>query len=121
MDHPLPQVFGDADFQGPVSGFAIEIGARGWDQGFEGTEFPGTVDVALDDVAAERAAGGGRQFEIHLCAGLERAERSAVERFLGEVGMEIRRVDIERGEADTGDGEGIAFAEAVCDAGRLQR
>ena len=68
-------------------------------------------------MAAERAAGGGGEFEIDLGAGGERAEGGFVEGLLGEVGVEERRVDVERGEADAGDGERVAFAEAVGEAG----
>ncbi len=87
------------------------------DDGVEGGHDAAAVDVALDDVAAEGAAGGGGQFEIDFCAGGERAEGGVVEGFLGEVGVEVGWVDVERGEADAGDAERVAFAEAVGDAG----
>ena len=89
------------------------------DDGIESGHDAGAVDMALDDVAAERTAGGGGQLEVYFRAGLECAERSAVEGFLGEVGVEVGRVDIERCKADAGDGERVAFAEAVGDAGRF--
>ena len=89
--HPLAEVFGDADFEGPVGGFAVEVRAGSRDDRVERGQYAGAVDVALHDVAAERAAGGGGQFEIDVCAGGERAERSAVERFLGEIGVEVGR------------------------------
>jgi hypothetical protein len=57
------------------------------------------------------------KLEIDAGAGSERAERGAVEGFLGEVGVEVGGVGIERGEADAGDAERIAFAEAGGDAG----
>ena len=87
------------------------------DDGVERGHHAGAVDVALHDVAAERAAGGGGQFEVDACAGSERAERSAVERFLREIGVEVGGVGVERGEADAGDAERVAFAQARGDAG----
>jgi hypothetical protein len=67
--------------------------------------------VALDDVAAERAAGSGGQFEIKEGAGGKRAKGCLVKGLLGEVGVEESGMDVERGQAYTGDAEGIAFAE----------
>ena len=87
------------------------------DDGVEGGHDAAAVDVALDNVAAEGAAGGGGQFEVDLGAGGERAERGLVEGLLGEVGVEEGRVDVERGEADAGDAERVAFAQAGGEAG----
>ncbi len=101
--------------QSVVSG--LKSGREGETKGSRRTEFAGAVNMPLNDVAAERAAGGGGQFEVDFCAGLQRAERCPVQGFLGEVGMKVIRVDIERGEADAGDGERIAFAQAAGDAG----
>jgi hypothetical protein len=121
-DHPLADVFGDADFEGPVGGLLVEVGLVDWEiTGSRAVSCRSAVDVALDDVAAEGAAGGGGQFEIDLGAGGERAEGGAVEGFLGQVGVEERGVDVERGEANAGDAERIAFAETAGEAGSFDR
>ena len=52
------------------------------------------VDVALDDVSAEGAAGGGGEFEVDFGAGGEGAEGGFVEGLLGEVGVEEGGVDV---------------------------
>ena len=70
-------------------------------------------------MAAKRTSCCGWQFEIHFRAGLERAEGCAVQSLLRQVCVEVGRVDIERCEADAGDSEGVAFAEAVGNAGRF--
>ena len=87
VDHPGTDVLGDADFEGPVGGLAVEVRAR---PGMTGSraEFPAAVDVALDDVSAEGTAGGGGQFEVDFGSGGEGAEGGLVEGFLGEVGVE---------------------------------
>jgi hypothetical protein len=108
---------GDADFEGPVGGLGVECGIGGGDDGVEDEELAGAIDVALDDVAAERAAGGGGELEVEECAGCKRAEGGLVEGFLGEVGVEESGVNVERGEAYARDAEGIAFAEATGEAG----
>jgi hypothetical protein len=72
-------------------------------------------------VSAERTAGGGGEFKIHLCAGLERAEGGAVEGFLSEICVEECRIDIEGSEANAGDGEGVALAKAAGKAGGIDR
>ena len=82
------EVLGDADFQGPVGGLDVEVGAGGGDDGVEGGYCAAAVDVALDDVTAERAAGGGGEFEIDAGAWGEGAEGGFVKGLLGEVGVE---------------------------------
>ena len=91
-DHPLADGGGDADFEGPVGGLGVECGIGGGDDGVEDEELAGAIDVALDDVAAERAAGGGGELEVEECAGCKRAEGGLVEGFLGEVGVEEAEV-----------------------------
>jgi len=117
VDHPGADVLGDMDFEGPVGAVLVES-RTGWiDYRIEGAQDPAAIYVALDDVAAEGTAGGGGQFEVDFCAGGQRAEGGFVEGFLRKVGVEVRVIDIERGEADAGDAERIAFAEAVGEAG----
>ena len=116
-DHPLADVGGDADLESPIRGVAIEVGAGFGDDGIEGGKDAGSVDVALNDVTAERTAGGGGEFEVHFAAGFECTEGRAVEGLVGEVGVEVRWLDIEGSEADAGDGEGVAFAESASYAG----
>jgi hypothetical protein len=77
--------------------------------------------VALDDVAAERAAGSGGQFEIKEGAGGKRAKGCLVKGLLGQVGVEESGMDVERGEAHAGDAERIAFAETAGEAGSFDR
>ena len=93
------------------SGLAGEI------TGLKRGEGSAAVDVALNDVAAEGAAGGGGEFEVDLGAGSEGAEGGFVEGLLGEVGVEELGVNVESGEADAGDAEGVAFAETAGEAG----
>ena len=121
LDHPLANDFGDANLEGPVGGLAVEVGAGLGDDGVERGHHARAVDVALHDVAAERAARCGGQFQIDTRAGCKRAERGAIQRFLREVGVEIRGVGIERGEANAGHAERVAFAQARRDAGRFNR
>jgi len=64
---------------------------------------PQPSTVALDDVTAERTAGGGGQFEIDFGAGRQRAEGGLVEGFLREIGVKERRMHVQRGQADAGD------------------
>jgi len=47
-------------------------------------------------VAAQRAAGGGGQFEIDAGACGQRAERGFVERLLGQIRMEVGGIDVKR-------------------------
>ena len=97
VDHPWANAGRDADFEGPVGCVAVEIRAGLGDDGIEGGEGTAVIDVALDDVSAERASGCGGQFQIDFGAGGERAERCAVESFLGQVGVEPGWVDVESG------------------------
>jgi hypothetical protein len=76
----------------------------------------GTVDVALNNVTAKGAAGGGGEFEIEESAGSECAEGGFVEGLLGEVGVEEGGVDIKGSEANAGDAEGVAFVEMGSEA-----
>ena len=117
MNHPLADVFGDADLQGPVGSLTVETAGLIGDHRIESGKYAGAIDVALNDVAAEGAAGGGRQFEIDPGAGSERAERSAVEGLLGEVGVKVSGVRIEGGETDAGNAERVTFAQAGGDPG----
>jgi hypothetical protein len=116
-DHPPADAGGDADLESPIRGVAIEIGAGLGDDGIEGGEDAGCIDVTLNDVAAEGTAGGRREFEVHFGAGFECTEGRAVECLPGEVGVEVGWFDIEGSEADAGDSEGVAFAESASYAG----
>src|SRR5208283_2455557 len=69
VDHPGADVLRDADLEGPVGGPAVEVWAGLRDDRLERGHCARAVDVALDDVAAERAAGGGGQLEVDLGAG----------------------------------------------------
>ena len=95
----------------------LNAGLAGEMTGSREASTPAAVHVALNNVSAEGTAGGGGQFEVDLGAGSEGAKRGLVERFLGEVGVEEGRVHVERGEADAGDAERIAFAQPAGQAG----
>jgi len=82
---------------------------------FEAKELAAAVDVTLDNMAAERGAGCGGEFEIHDGAGLETAERGAVQGFFGEIGVEKRRLGVE-GDGREGGETGSAHGHAVADA-----
>jgi len=99
----MPDGIRHADFEGPVGGLGVEGWVSGGDDGVEGEELAAAIDVALNDVAAEWAAGSCGELEIEEGALGERAEGGLVEGFLGEVGVEEGGVDVERGEADAGD------------------
>ena len=94
VDHPGTDVLGDADFEGPVGGLAVEVRTCRIDDRIKRAEFPAAIDVALDDVSAEGTAGGGGQFEVDFGSGGEGAEGGLVEGFLGEVGVEEVGIDV---------------------------
>ena len=77
--------------------------------------------MPLHNVTAQRAAGGGGQFEINLGAFGQYAERGAIEGFLGQIGVEKFWVGVERRKADTGDAQRIAFAQPRGYAGSFDR
>ena len=66
------------------------------------------VDVALDDVAAERVARAERRLDVHLVARGEATERRAVERLGDDVEGERAVLPAGDGEADAGDRDRIA-------------
>ncbi len=71
--------------EAPVGG--VEVAGV---DGLEGEQGGGAVDVALDDVAAERRACGCGEFEVDDGAGLEAGERGAGDGLGGEIGGEVR-------------------------------
>ena len=97
------------------------LGAPGV-MGSSETRRGGAVDVALDDVAAERGAGGSGQLEVDRGALAEVGEGGAGQRLGGEIGGEARRegvgLDVERGEADAVDGDAVARVELGGERGR---
>ena len=54
-----------------------------------------------------------------MAPGCKRAERGAVQRLLGQIGVEVGGVQVERRQADAGDAERVAFAQLRGDARRL--
>ncbi|MDB6032039.1 MAG: hypothetical protein JWM16_2377, partial [Verrucomicrobiales bacterium] len=76
--------FGELDAEAPVG-----LGRGGRDGG-EGEKHCGSVDMALDDVASERRAGRGGEFEIDDGVWAEAGERGAGDGLGGEVGGEAR-------------------------------
>ena len=107
---------GDGEAKAVVGGVAVE------GDGIECDEGRGGVDVTLDDVSAERRAGGGGELEIDDGVGPEARERGACDGLCGEIGGEARRKGVgfyvERGEADSADGDRVTRIEAADERGR---
>jgi hypothetical protein len=89
---------------------------RGGCDGVEGEERCGAVDVALDDMASERRAGGRGEFEVEDGVGAQVRERGAGDGLGGQVGGEARGegvgLDAEGGETDAVDRDAVAGVEA---------
>jgi len=115
-DHPVANAVGNANLERPVGGFAIEVRAGLRDNWIKSDESARPIDVALNDMSAEGTARSCGEFEVHLCTGLEEAERGAVEGFLRQIGMEKCRIEIKCSEADAGDAQRIAFAKSAGDS-----
>ncbi len=83
----------------------------------DGGDVACAVDMALNDVAAERIAGAKRRFQVHAAARLERAEAREAERLVHHVRVEGAVFQVGDGQADAVDRDGIASRELARDAG----
>src|ERR1700747_398017 len=90
FDDVAAQILRDADGEPPVVAF-----------GDERRDAPDSVDVALNEMAAEASGGGKWALEIHGLAGFFFAEGCAAESFAGEIGGERAGVELDHGEAAT--------------------
>src|SRR5438128_186830 len=77
------------------------------------------VHVALDVVAPERLAGLERRLDVHLGAGIERAERASPDRLGHGVEGDAPVGHVRRGQAAAVDRDGVARARAGGRSGRL--
>ena len=78
-------------------------------EGVERQEFAGAIDVALDDVAAEAAAGGKGALQIDARTGAQVAQIAAPEGLRGEIGGEGIGPQIDGGKTDAVDGDAGAL------------
>ena len=109
-------VHGNRAFGGDVAGerrgggegkaFAARVG-------FAGEQFADAIDVAADEVAAERGGKGQRVFEVDRVAGLQRAEGGQAQGFVRDVGAEVVGAERNGGEADAADGDAVAEGAAA--------
>ena len=86
--------------------------------GRSGDDLADTVDVALDDVAAEPLVDGDGAFEVDPVAGGHAAERGLVERLLHQVGGPAAVAELGDGQAAAVDGDRVAQARALEHGGR---
>ena len=113
-DDVLAEVVGELEGESPVG----SGGGFGRD-GVQREQGGGAVDVALDDVAAERRACGSGELQVDDGAGAEMGKRGAGDGLGGEVGGEGSGGDVEGGEADSVDGDAIAEGEACGERWRV--
>jgi hypothetical protein len=84
------------------------------------TEHPEAVDVALDDVAVEAAAGGDAPFQVHGRAGGQGAGGGAAQRLAHHVDGHAGAVEPYGREADAVDGDGGTGGEVGSGVRRLE-
>ena len=70
--------------------------------------FPDTIDMAADQMAAQRGGGRQRPFQIHCCTDLKIAAGGAGERLRRDVRPEAVIGKPNRRETDTTDGDTVA-------------
>ena len=98
------QILRDADEEAPVVAFGCEAG-----------DAADSVDVTLNEMAAETGGGGERALEIYGLAGLFFAEGCAAKSFAGEIGCERVGVEFDDGETAAADCDAVAEFCFGCD------